>query len=77
MNIAVILGLYILAFWRGCTMLSGKRRKLNRLWFGLILVYCAYVNICGITRTPHIGVSSLYTSFFQPTGRAIIKWLGG
>ncbi|MGN7762923.1 hypothetical protein [Paenibacillus sp. 22594] len=77
MSIAVILGLYILVFWRGCTMLKGKKRQLHRLWYGCILVYCAYVNICGITRTPHLGVSSLYIAFFQPVGRAMIKWLGG
>ncbi|MNO30128.1 hypothetical protein D3C76_200600 [compost metagenome] len=77
MIIAVIIGLYILAFWRGCTLLQGKGRNLHRLWFGCIMVYCAYVHICGITRTPHLSVSTLYLAFFQPAGRAIIKWLGG
>ncbi|QQZ63590.1 hypothetical protein JI735_14720 [Paenibacillus sonchi] len=77
MKIAVILGLYILAFWRGCVLLQGHKRKLHRLWFGCILVYCAYVHICGITETSHFGVSALYIAYFQPAGRAIIKWLGG
>ncbi|WP_019913113.1 hypothetical protein [Paenibacillus sp. HW567] len=77
MKIAVILGLYGLAYWRGCTLLNGKGRRGHRLWFGCIMLYCAYVNISGITGAPHIGVSTLYIAFFQPAGRAIIKWLGG
>jgi hypothetical protein len=77
MKIAITLILYILAFLWGCTKLRGKGRQLHRLWLGCILVYCAYINICGMTRTPFISVGILYTAFFQPIGRAIIYWLGG
>lgn len=77
MKIAITLILYVLAFLWGCTKLRGKGRQLHRLWFGCILVYCAYLNICGITRTPHIALGTLYTMLFQPVGRAFIHWLGG
>lgn len=77
MKIAITLVLYILAFLWGCTRLRGSGRKLHRLWYGCILAYCAYINICGITRTPHVSIGILYTAFFQPAGRAVIHWLGG
>ncbi|AIQ50970.1 hypothetical protein [Paenibacillus sp. FSL R7-0331] len=77
MKIAITLLLYILAFILGCRMLTDKGYRLHRLWYGCILAWCAYVNICGITGTPHISVASFYTSVFQPAGRVIIDWLGG
>lgn len=77
MRIAITLVLYVIAFLWGCTRLHGKGYKLHRLWFGCIMAWCAYVNISGITRTPHLSISTVYTAFFQPFGRAIIQWLGG
>lgn len=77
MKIAITLLLYALAFVWGCTRLRGEGRKLHRLWFGCILVWCAYENICGITETPHFNLATLYITYFQPAGRFIIKWLGG
>ncbi|AIQ39589.1 hypothetical protein MKZ24_32040 [Paenibacillus sp. FSL R7-0297] len=77
MKIAITLLLYVIAFLWGWTKLRGPGRKLHRLWFGCILGYCAYINICGITETPHFSLGIFYTAFFQPVGRAIIYWLGG
>jgi hypothetical protein len=77
MKIAITLVLYVFALFWGWNKLRGKGRQLHRLWFGCILAYCAYINICGITNTPHIGVGIVYTTLFQPVGRAIIHWLGG
>lgn len=77
MKIAITLILYAVAYLWGWTKLRGEGRRLQRLWFGCILGYCAYINLCGITRTPHVSLSLLYTAFFQPVGRAIIYWLGG
>ncbi|QSF45914.1 hypothetical protein [Paenibacillus tianjinensis] len=77
MKIAITLILYILAFVWGCSRLTGRGSKLQRLWFGCILAWCVYVNICGITETPHFNIATVYTAFFQPAGRVIIEWLGG
>ena len=77
MKKAITLVLYVLAYLWGWTKLRGKGRQLHRLWLGCILAYCVYLNICGITRTPHIALGTLYTMYFQPVGRAIIYWLGG
>ncbi|WP_438494410.1 hypothetical protein [Paenibacillus sp. IHBB 3054] len=60
MKIAITLLLYTLAFVWGCTRLRGEGSKLHRLWFGCILVWCAYENICGITETPHFNMATLY-----------------
>ena len=77
MTIAICIALYGIAFYWGCKLLTGKDRKLHRLWYGCILAWCAYINICGITHNPHLSVSSLYLIFFQPAGRMVIQWLGG
>lgn len=52
MKIAITLILYAIAYLWGWTKLRGEGRRLQRLWFGCILGYCAYINLCGITRTP-------------------------
>ncbi|MBT2290994.1 hypothetical protein J7E73_18000 [Paenibacillus albidus] len=77
MKFVVILALYALAFYIGCKMLRGSNRGQHRLWYGLILAWCAYVHLCGITNTPHLSVSTLYRFLFQDAGRAIVQWLGG
>lgn len=77
MKIAIILVLYVLAYLWGWTRLRGEGRGLQRLWFGCILAYAAYLHLCGITETPHFTLGYLYTEVLQRAGRAIIHWLGG
>ncbi len=77
MKIYLLLALYVAALFWGCRRMKGPHRNLHRLWYGCILGWCAYLNFCGITNTPHISVSSLYIVFFQPAGEFIIHWLGG
>ncbi|ETT76542.1 hypothetical protein [Paenibacillus sp. FSL R7-277] len=77
MKIAITLILYALAYGWGWTKLRGEERRRRRLLLGCIMGYGAYLNLCGITNTPHVSLGSLYTAFFQPVGRAIIYWLGG
>lgn len=77
MRIALLILAYIAAFLAGCRMLRGKEKKRHRLGFGLILLWCVYLNLSGMTNTPHLSISSPYIAYFQPVGRMIIKWLGG
>ncbi|MEK4853717.1 hypothetical protein NST04_28010 [Paenibacillus sp. FSL H7-0756] len=77
MKIAITLLLYVLAYGWGWRMLRGEGHRRRRLLLGCIMAYGAYLNICGITDTPHLSLGLLYTALFQPVGRAIIYWLGG
>ncbi|BCG57712.1 hypothetical protein [Paenibacillus sp. URB8-2] len=77
MKVAAVIVFYAAVFFWGWRQLRGKGSGLHRLILGGLLVWAAYVNVAGIAMVPHLSTSSAYIVFFQPVGRAIIRWLGG